>query len=153
VVFVTALVTELPRRESGMWWILKKSLKRLFAKRAGSLLGGLGGKELSAVAAALIGAGGAKLPALIASFKSAGLGNLIESWIGKGANQAVSGEQVKSVVGSDAISEVAAQLGIPDEQAAAKVSGLLPELIDKLTPDGSVPDEQALAKKLSALSK
>jgi uncharacterized protein YidB (DUF937 family) len=136
-----------------MWWILKKILKKLFARKASSLLGGLGGKELSAVAAALIGGGGSKLPALIGSFKSAGLGHLIESWIGKGANQAVSGEQVKSVVGSDAISEIAARLGIPDEQAAAKVSGVLPELIDKLTPDGSVPDEQALAKKLSGLLK
>ena len=134
-------------------WLILKLLKKLFAGRARSLLGGLGGKDLSAVAAALIGGDGSKLPALIASFKSAGLGHLIESWIGKGANQAVSGEQVKSVVGSDAISEIAAQMGIPEEQAAAKVSGLLPELVNKLTPDGSVPDEQAVAKKLSGLLK
>jgi hypothetical protein len=42
-----------------MWWILK-ILKRLFTRKAGSLLGGLGGKELAAVAAALIGAGGSR---------------------------------------------------------------------------------------------
>jgi uncharacterized protein YidB (DUF937 family) len=135
-----------------MWWILK-ILKRLFTRKAGSLLGGLGGKELAAVAAALIGAGGSKLPALIGNFNTAGLGHLIESWIGKGANQAVSDEQVKSALGSDAISEVATKLGVPEDQAAEQVSGLLPELIDKLTPKGSVPDEQTLAKRLSRLLK
>jgi uncharacterized protein YidB (DUF937 family) len=65
----------------------------------------------------------------------------------------VSDEQVKSALGSDAISEVATKLGVPEDQAAEQVSGLLPELIDKLTPKGSVPDEQTLAKRLSRLLK
>jgi uncharacterized protein YidB (DUF937 family) len=141
------------RKESGVFWILKKILNRLSRGKAGSLLGGLGSKDLSAVATALLGGGGADLPALVAKFKSAGLGHLVESWIGKGANQAVSGEKVKSAVSPAAISEVAAQLGIPDAQAAEKISGILPGLIDKLTPDGSVPDGQTLAKKLSGLLK
>jgi uncharacterized protein YidB (DUF937 family) len=136
-----------------MWWILKKLFKMLFMGRASTLIGGLGGKQLAAVATALLGTGGSKLSALVGNFQSAGLGHLVETWIGKGANHAVTGEEVKSAVGSDAISGIAAELGVSDEEAATKVAGLLPQLVDKLTPDGSVPDEQELAKRLRRLLK
>ena len=128
-------------------------LKKLVAGNAGSVLGGLGGNQLSAVATALIGVGGAKLPALVSGFQSAGLGHLVDTWIGKGANHAVTGEQVKSVVDPAAISEVATKLGVSEQEAATKVSGFLPELINKLTPNGSMPDSQTLAKTLSGLLK
>lgn len=129
------------------------TVMKLFGGKAGSALGGLGGKELSTVVTALIGEGGSKLPALLEKFKAAGLGNLVQSWIGKGASLPVSGDQVKSVVGSDAISGIASKLGISSDQMASKIATLLPQLIDKLTPDGAVPDAEGLAKKLTGLLK
>jgi uncharacterized protein YidB (DUF937 family) len=128
-------------------------VRKLFGGRLGKVLGGLGGKELSAVATALLGKGGANFSSLVSNFESAGLGNMIQSWISRGANPAVSSEQVKSAVGSDVISGIAGDLGVSEEEAATKAAGVLPELIDKLTPDGSVPDEKTLAKKLAALLK
>ena len=134
-------------------WLIFKLFKWLFFGKAKRLLGGLRGKDLSSVATALLGGSGAKLPALVDKFKSAGLGQLVDSWVGKGANQAVTGAQVKSALDPEALTEVATTLGVSEDAAAEKVSGFLPALIDKLTPDGLVPDEQVLAKRLKRLMK
>jgi uncharacterized protein YidB (DUF937 family) len=128
-------------------------LKGLVGAKAGSAIGGLAGKDLSGVVGGLIGQGGAGLPALLEKFHAGGLGNLAQSWVGKGANLPVSADQIKSVLGSDAISGIAAKLGVSADEAASKVSGVLPQLIDKLTPDGMVPDAKALSQKVTGLLK
>lgn len=73
-------------------------------------------------------------------FDQAGLGELINSWIGKGENLPISSEQISSVLGSDAVSRIASQLGIDPVQALAQLSQMLPGLIDKLTPNGVAPE-------------
>ena len=112
-----------------------------------------GGQDASNIVGGLLGQGGAELPALLNKFHAGGLGNLAQSWVGKGANLPISPEQVKAVLGSDAVAGIAAKLGITPEAAAAKVAGILPEVIDKLTPDGVVPDPQALSQKVMGLLK
>lgn len=89
--------------------------------------------------------------ALLEKFKAGGLGNVTQSWVGKGANLPVSGDQIKAVLGFDAVSGIAAKLGVSTDAAASKVAGVLPQVIDKLTPDGIVPDPQALSQKLTGL--
>lgn len=129
------------------------SVKGVLGGGASGATGGSGGEDLSSLAASLLGEGGKELPALLDKFQTADLGNLIQSWVGKGANLPASGEQVKSVLGSDAISGIAAKLGISGDQAAAKIAAVLPQLIDKITPDGVVPDPQALSEKVMGLLK
>jgi len=118
--------------------------------RAGS---NAGGGEVSGIVTGLIGQGGQQLPSLLCKFGAGGLGDVAQSWVGKGANLPVSGEQIKSVLGSDAVSGIASKLGISPDQAASKVAGILPGVIDKLTPDGVVPDPEALSQKLTGLLK
>jgi len=77
----------------------------------------------------------------------------VQSWISKGKNLPLSADQVKSSMGSKALSELASQLGLSEDKAASKVAGALPQLINKLTPDGQVPDQAALAKRLADLLK
>ncbi len=72
-------------------------------------------------------------------FQQKGLGDLISSWIGTGANLPVSADQLKQVLGGERLSQMAAQLGIPAGEAATKLSEVLPTLIDKATPDGTIP--------------
>jgi uncharacterized protein YidB (DUF937 family) len=129
------------------------SLKGLAGGNANTAIGGVGGKDLSSMVNGLIGQGGAQLPALLEKFHAGGLGNAAESWVGKGANLPINGQQVKSALGSDAISGIAAKLGVSSDQAASKVAAVLPQIIDKLTPDGVVPDPQALSQKLTGLLK
>ncbi len=80
------------------------------------------------------------LGGLMAKFQQAGLGDVIGSWVGSGQNQAISSEQLHQVLGSEAISGLAAKLGIDMGDTASQLSQLLPGLINHLTPQGQAPE-------------
>lgn len=94
---------------------------------------------------------------LVQSFHSNGLGGLVNSWIGTGENQAVSPAQIQQVLGSGQVQAMAQKLGISPDQASSTLSQLLPTIIDKLSPNGSLPDHSNLLQMgeglLSSLSK
>jgi uncharacterized protein YidB (DUF937 family) len=75
---------------------------------------------------------------LLNNAQSHGLGGIVQSWIGTGANQPIAEGQLQSVVGQDRIKELAAHAGVPPTIAAAALSRILPIIVDKLTPHGKV---------------
>ncbi|HXE21599.1 MAG TPA: YidB family protein [Rhodoferax sp.] len=79
------------------------------------------------------------LGGLVSKFEQAGLGNVVGSWIGNGQNQPVTGDQLTQVLGSGAVANVAAKLGVSPDQAAGQLSSILPGLINHLTPNGQAP--------------
>lgn len=81
------------------------------------------------------------LGGLIGKFEQAGLGGAMSSWIGSGPNQAVSGNQITSALGSGTLTDIAAKLGINPDEAASQLSQLLPGLINHLTPQGQAPQQ------------
>lgn len=83
---------------------------------------------------------------LIQSFKEKGLGDIISSWVGTGANAAITPEQVEKVLGSNVVQQLAAKSGIPLDAAKNKLSELLPKIIDKATPEGKIPEGSLLGK-------
>jgi uncharacterized protein YidB (DUF937 family) len=85
---------------------------------------------------------------LIQSFNSKGLGDIVSSWVGTGENLPISGQQIQEVLGSGQIQQMAEKLGTSSEDVSGGLAGLLPQLIDKLTPDGSVPESGMLEKAL-----
>jgi uncharacterized protein YidB (DUF937 family) len=106
-----------------------------------------------AVIGGLLGTGGTQLSGLMEKFGAAGLGEQAQSWVGKGSNLPVTADQIKSVLQSDQVAAVASKLGISPDQAADKIAGALPGIIDKVTPDGIVPDPDDLAGKLAGFAK
>jgi uncharacterized protein YidB (DUF937 family) len=76
---------------------------------------------------------------LVESFHQNGLGGIISSWIGTGQNQPISGEQLQSVLGSSQVANLAAKLGMSPDQATSALSQILPEVVDKLSPQGQLP--------------
>lgn len=91
------------------------------------------------------------LAGLVASFREKGLDDLISSWIGTGDNKAVSGEQLQQALGQAKVQEVAQSLGISNQEASSGLAALLPQLIDKLTPDGKLPEGSTVEQALAAL--
>jgi uncharacterized protein YidB (DUF937 family) len=81
------------------------------------------------------------LPGLVQSFHQNGLGGLVNSWISTGQNQPVSGDQVQSVLGNDQVQQLAAKLGISPDVAKSKLAEYLPQIMDKLTPNGQIPQQ------------
>ena len=113
---------------------------------AGATSGTPGSVLLSTVIAMLAngqqsqGAGVGGLGDLIGRFTQGGLGDVIGSWIGHGQNLPISADQLSRVLGSDAISQIAAQLGVSHADAAQQLSQVLPEAVDRLTPQGQAPE-------------
>ena len=118
-------------------------------QRAGASSGGLGSlismvannPQLMQAATAMLSNDGGQggLGGLIAKFQRAGLGNVVSSWVGSGQNQPVSGDQLTDVLGADTMAELAEKLGTSQGDAAGQLSDILPDLIDRLTPQGQAP--------------
>ncbi len=108
----------------------------------GSILGALASNpQMLQAVTGMLGNDGSHggLGGLMARFQQAGLGDVIGSWVGSGQNQAISADQLHQVLGSDAISGLAAKLGINMGDAETQISQILPGLIDHLTPHGQAP--------------
>jgi uncharacterized protein YidB (DUF937 family) len=91
------------------------------------------------------------LSGLIEKFQNGGLGDVASSWVGKGDNLPVSGEQIRTVLGDDTIRGIAEKLGLSGVDASSSLAKLLPHVIDKLTPEGTVPEGGLLDKGLALL--
>ena len=136
----------------------------------GGMLGGALGGALGGQGGQAAAAGGSMLsPALImqivsllmnkqgglgglaGAFNNAGLGDIMKSWVGTGQNMQVSATQVTQVLGSGAVGQIAAQLGMNSGQAGDLLSKVLPHVVDQLTPQGQIqPDHQDSGDMLNA---
>jgi uncharacterized protein YidB (DUF937 family) len=106
------------------------------------LMGMLGNQpQLLQAASSLLGSEGqfGGLQGLIGKFQQAGLGDVVSSWVGKGENLPISGEQLSSALGGEALQGLASKFGVDGNQLAGQLSSVLPGLVDKLTPEGQVP--------------
>lgn len=116
----------------------------------GSLQGQVGGQQtgagglgalLPAVISMLANNGqGGGLKGLMEKFNQAGMGDVLGSWIGSGQNAPISGTDLGAVLGGDTMGDLAAQLGMSQNEAAGHLAQVLPGLIDKLTPHGNAPE-------------
>jgi uncharacterized protein YidB (DUF937 family) len=77
---------------------------------------------------------------LLEKFKAGGLGEVAQSWVSTGQNLPVSPDQINSVLGNERVTELADKLGIDPQQATDKLATYLPQVVDKLTPNGQVPE-------------
>lgn len=84
------------------------------------------------------------LSGLVASFQQGGLGEIVASWIGKGQNLPVSADQLGQVLDPGVVNELAAKTGQDTGSVLGSLSSLLPQLIDKATPEGAVQPGQSL---------
>ncbi|MBI1931013.1 MAG: DUF937 domain-containing protein [Ignavibacteriales bacterium] len=116
-----------------------------------SALGGGKQNDLLSIVMNLIGGQKGGLNGLVSQFASNGLGDIVESWIGTGANKAISPEQLQNALGSDQIKTIASKLGIDQNSVLSQLTNLLPQAVDKLTPEGKVPEGDILSQGMNLL--
>jgi uncharacterized protein YidB (DUF937 family) len=91
------------------------------------------------------------LQGLISSFEQNGLGDVVASWVGTGQNLPISAEQLQSVLGNEQVQAIAQKLGFTPQEVSGHLAELLPQVIDKLTPGGTVPEGGELGGLLGML--
>lgn len=117
-----------------------------------SALGG-GDKSTDLISTVMNLVGGQKdgLNGLISQFTSKGLGDVVGSWVGTGKNLPISADQIQSVLGSEQLKNLASKIGMDSNALTGQLSNLLPQVVDKLTPDGKVPEGDIMSKGIDLL--
>ena len=106
------------------------------------MLGKGGGKDvMSQLATMLTGKGGdgLGLSRLLDQFKGAGLGDKADSWVGTGDNQPLDPDEVEKAIGSERLAKMSKQTGESVGALKTDLSKMIPDAVNKLTPDGKVP--------------
>ncbi|CAM5209464.1 hypothetical protein BTHI11S_01374 [Bosea thiooxidans] len=102
-------------------------------QEGGGLLGSLGG---------LLGAGGAGavvnngLGELVDRFNQTGQGQKADSWVRQGPNDDVAPNELEQALGPQVVDAIARQTGLSREDLLERLSKVLPEAVDRYTPDG-----------------
>ena len=116
-------------------------IKNFAAQVLSEKLGTNANPEAARAALEEISAGnGFDLGSIVSQFSSEGgdIAGKLNSWLGDGANEAISAEQVQSAIGSERISSFAEKLGVSQEAASNSLSEVLPALIDKSSSGGEL---------------
>lgn len=119
---------------------------------ASSAPGGGGNVLLQLILSMLQQNGG--LEGVLGKFRDAGMAAQADSWVSTGQNMDLTADQLQQVFGSGALNDIAAQLGLSQNQAGLAMSQMLPELINQLTPQGQVTRESddSIADALQSLA-
>ncbi len=96
------------------------------------------------------------LGGLVQMLGKSGLSEQVASWVGAGANQPVSADQIGQALGSGPLADLASKFGIDPSQLSGSLAQYLPEVVNQMTPEGRLPDNasdtDALGQGLSALA-
>ncbi len=105
----------------------------------GMLANGGGGQAAGGATGGLGGLG-----QLVEQFQRSGLGDVVGSWVSTGQNLPIGADQLGQVLGQDRVSGMATQLGMNPGDLLGQLSQMLPEVVDKLTPNGQLPQQADL---------
>src|SRR5262245_26296840 len=76
------------------------------------------------------------LTGLLRQMQQAGYGSQAQSWIGTGRNQAIGPDVLSQIFGQGNLGQIAQQLGMSQEAAAGSLAQTLPDVVDRMTPEG-----------------
>ena len=95
--------------------------------------------------------GGAGLNSLVRGFREAGLADIVDSWISTGPNLPITPEQIQKGLEGKVIRQLAHKTGLSQETVGVQLATLLPQLVDRLTSEGTLPGVAALQQGLNQL--
>lgn len=108
-------------------------------------MGGAGGMDALAMVGSLLQQAGG-LSGVMAMLQNAGLGDAVQSWVGTGANQPVSADQLGAAFGPDLMNKLGAQTGgSQGADLSQLLAQFLPVVMDQLTPKGQLPADNGAA--------
>ena len=107
--------------------------------------GGLGGLLAGGAAGSVLSGG---LNDLLKQFQQKGHGDAVDSWVGTGPNKTIAPKELGQALGSDQVNALLAQTGMSREDLLGALSQYLPQVVDRLTPQGRLPTDQEAQRML-----
>lgn len=87
------------------------------------------------------GQGNVDLAGLASKMASSGeLGNIVSSWLGDGANSAISADSILGLLGEGEVAEFASSVGADTGTAASGLADVLPQIMDQASSGGNLLD-------------
>lgn len=113
--------------------------------------------QLTNVLMSLLGGGssnsnGVDLAGLLGNLQNSGLGDIAQSWLGDGANDEISENQLEGLFGSEKIQDMASQLGTDQNDLLVGLREALPQMIDKSSRGGNLLDNVGGISGLASLA-
>ena len=128
----------------------------------GSLLGGMTGNgtgsapqnPLLQIALQILQQNGG-LQGILGKFQQAGYADQAQSWVSTGQNMPIDADALQQVLGQGQIGQIAQQLGMSRGDTAGGLASLLPQIVDRMTPQGHVPadTDDMVSQALAMLTK
>ncbi|QCT94093.1 DUF937 domain-containing protein [Caminibacter mediatlanticus TB-2] len=81
--------------------------------------------------------GGIDIKDLLSKFASNGLGDIVSSWLGSGENKSIDASVLIQALPNEKIEEFASKVGLPTDKAGELLSGVLPQIVDKVSNEDS----------------
>lgn len=75
---------------------------------------------------------------IIDSFRNAGQGSVVDSWVGSGRNEPIQPAQLEQAVGSDMLERLSTETRLSKAEILKRLTADLPSAVDGLTPSGRV---------------
>jgi uncharacterized protein YidB (DUF937 family) len=102
------------------------------------LLGGIVGAGMVSVVNNILEKHGG-VQGVVNEFEKNGLGATVRSWVGTGPNRPISADEVHKAPGPDLLQQLSEKSGLSVQDLTQKLAHVLPQAVDKLTPDGAIP--------------
>jgi uncharacterized protein YidB (DUF937 family) len=93
--------------------------------------------------------------AVLDRFRQQGYGRQAQSWVATGPNDGIDERAVEQVIGQGELQQMAQRLGVPEQEVAQAFAEIMPQMVDKLSPQGELPGQadEVLAEGRQALEK
>jgi uncharacterized protein YidB (DUF937 family) len=102
------------------------------------VLGGIVGAGMVSIVNGILEKHGG-VQGVVNEFERNGLGPTVRSWVGTGPNQPISADDLQRVLGPELLQRLAQKSGMSAQDLAERLSQVLPQAVDKLTPNGAIP--------------
>jgi uncharacterized protein YidB (DUF937 family) len=98
--------------------------------------------QASSVGSSIAGA----LAEITARFKENGQSETADSWVSKRQNRPLSADDLDLTLGTENLDLLAQKTGLSRDEIKRRLATALPELVDRLTPDGRLPTEEEVQR-------
>ena len=123
--------------------IVSGALKGVMGQAEQSLLPGLLSQLLANTNLGSVGG-------LLQQLQQGGLGGQVASWLGNGANHAISPDQLRAALGNEQLQQMAQSAGLPIDKLLAMLAQQLPQTVDKMSPNGTLQEDASADSSGSA---